>query len=126
MVFCLICCVITLIISFSWFIINFIDNWGDLIIEDILKLIGQFLFFVLSITGLCSGLMYKSEMETKIEEYEKKMKIVEPIIETNKIVIDGKEYEGKIIDKRFSNFVQLKTKDETLIIIEPKSITTKN
>ena len=126
MVFCLICCVITLIISFSWFIINFIDNWGDLIIEDILKLIGQFLLFVLSITGLCSGLMYKSEMETKIEEYEKKMKIVEPIIETNKIVIDGKEYEGKIIDNRFSNFVQLKTKEETLIIVEPKSITIKN
>ena len=117
MVFCLICCVITLIISF---------NWGDLIIEDILKLIGQFLLFVLSITGLCSGLMYKSEMETKIEEYEKKMKIVEPIIETNKIVIDGKEYEGKIIDNRFSNFVQLKTKEETLIIVEPKSITIKN
>jgi hypothetical protein len=124
--FCLICCVITLIISFSWFIINFIDNWGDLIIEDILKLIGQFLLFVLSITGLCSGLMYKSEMETRIEEYEKKMKIVEPIIETNKIVIDGKEYEGKIIDNRFSNFVQLKTKEETLIIVEPKSITIKN
>ena len=126
MVFCLICCVISLIISFSLFIINFIDNWGDLIIEDILKLIGQFLLFVLSITGLCSGLMYKSEMETKIEEYEKKMKIVEPIIETNKIVIDGKEYEGKIIDNRFSNFVQLKTKEETLIIVEPKSITIKN
>ena len=126
MVFCLICCVITLIISFSWFIINFIDSWGDLIIEDILKLIGQFLLFVLSITGLCSGLMYKSEIETRIEEYEKKMKIVEPIIETNKIVIDGKEYEGKIIDNRFSNFVQLKTKEETLIIVEPKSITIKN
>ena len=126
MVLCLICCVITLIISFSWFIISFIDSWGDLRIEDILKLIGQFLLFVLSITGLCSGLMYKSEMETKIEEYEKKMKIVEPIIETNKIVIDGKEYEGKIIDNRFSNFVQLKTKEETLIIVEPKSITIKN
>ena len=54
------------------------------------------------------------------------MKIIEPIIETNKIVIDGKEYEGKIIDNRFSNFVQLKTKEETLIIVEPKSITIKN
>jgi len=126
MAFCLICCAITLIISFSWFIINFMDNWGDLTIEDILKLIGQFLLFVLSITGLCSGLMYKSKMEAKIEEYEKKMKIVEPIIKTNKIVIDGKEYEGKIIANRFSNYVQLKTKEETFIIVEPKSITIKN
>ena len=126
MVFCLICCFITLIISFSWFVLNFIDNWGNLTIEDILKLIGQFLLFVLSITGICFGLMYKSKMETKIEGYERKMKIVEPIIETNKIIIDGKEYDGKIIANSFSNYVRLKTKEETLIIVEPKSITIKN
>jgi len=84
------------------------------------------LFFIFSIFALTSGIVYEDKTDSKIKEYEKKMKIVEPIIETNKIVIDGKEYEGKIIDKRFSNFVQLKTKNETLIIVEPKSITTKN
>lgn len=126
MEFCLICCVITLIISFCWFVCDFMDNWGNLIVEDILRIVGKILLFILSIVGLCSGLIYKVKMETKIEEYEKKMKIVEPIIETNKIIVDGKEYDGKIIDKRFSNFIQLKTKEEILIIIEPKSITIKN
>ena len=124
MFLCLICCFIFFIIAS--FIIDIIDNWGNLIIEDIIRLIFKFLLFVFSITGLCSGFEYKGKMEVKIKEYEKKMKIVEPIIETNKIVIDGKEYEGKIIDKKLNNFIQLKTKDETLIIIEPKSITTKN
>ena len=60
------------------------------------------------------------------EGYERKMKTVEPIIETNKIIIDGKEYDGKIIANSFSNYVRLKTKEETLIIVEPKSITIKN
>jgi len=126
MLLCLVFCFIFSFVSMVWFINDIIDNWGELIIEDIIRLIFKFLLFVFSITGLCSGFEYKGKMEVKIKEYEKKMKIVEPIIETNKIVIDGKEYEGKIIDKKLNNFIQLKTKDETLIIIEPKSITTKN
>jgi len=126
MFFCLICCFIYLVISMVWFILDIIENWGELIIEDIVRLIFKFLLFVFSILALTSGLVYKAKADLKIEEYEKKMKVIEPIIETNKIIIDGKEYEGKIIDKKLNNFVQLKTKDETLTIIEPKSITTKN
>lgn len=123
---CLICCFIFLIISIIYFTYVVTDNWGELITEDILKAVSSLAFFILSIVGAVGGINYKVKTDLKIEEYENKMKIVEPIIETNKIIVDGKEYEGKIIDKNFSNFIQLKTKEETLIIVEPKSITTKN
>ena len=123
---CLICCFIFMIISFVYFIYIVIDNWGDLTIEDILKAIFFLVFFILSIIGAINGITYEIKTKTKIEEYETKIKNTASITETNKIVVDGKEYEGKLIDKRFSNFIQLKTKEEILIIVEPKSITIKN
>jgi hypothetical protein len=55
-----------------------------------------------------------------------KIKNTTSITKTSKIIVDGKEYEGKLIDKNLSNFIQLKMEDENIIIIEPKSIIIKN
>lgn len=123
---CLICCFIFMIFSICYFINNIIIEWGDLTIEDVLKAALSLVFFIFSIISVVNGINYEVKTKTKIKEYETKIKNTAPITETNKIIVDGKEYEGKLIDKKLSSFVQLRSEDENIIIIEPKSIIIKN
>ena len=115
MVLCLFYYFIFMAISIFCFICAVTDK--EILIEKELKVVFSSILFILS--TICLVYLINYRVKTKIKN-------TASITETSKIIVDGKEYEGKIIDKKLNNFVQLKTKDETLTIIEPKSITTKN